>query len=254
MEYLLSKLLPLFVYPLGLAIVLGLFGILMVQRNHRYSAVLSFLLAISILWVSSTNIFSGFVLNSLEQDYPPVAIEQLPVADAIVILGGYTDAADFEGVVELGDSVDRLFHGMRLYRAGKAPRVMLVGGAARGHLPEAQVMAGLLAEFNISRDVMLLEDKSRNTRQNALNAVAIMQKNGIKKILLSTSAFHMHRAQAVFEKLGVEVVPAATDYQVLEHDPSILDWLPNADSLMMTTLGIKEYLGWWVYRVRGWVD
>jgi uncharacterized SAM-binding protein YcdF (DUF218 family) len=131
---------------------------------------------------------------------------------------------------------------------------MLVGGSARGHLPEAQVMANLLAEFAITRDVMLLEDKSRNTRQNGLNAVVIMQKEGINKILLVTSAYHMRRAQAVFEKLGIEVVAAATDYQVLEPDPSILDWLPNAEALMMTTLGIKEYLGWWVYRFRGWVD
>jgi len=253
MEYLLSKLLPLFVYPLGLAILFGLFGLLMLVRNSRFAAAVSVILAVAILWVSSTNVFSGFVMRSLEQGFPPVAIDQLPVADAIVILGGYTDATN-SGVVELGDAVDRLFHGMRLYRAGKAPRVMLVGGAARGHLPEAQVMANLLAEFNISRDVMLLEDKSRNTRQNGLNAEVIMQDNGIKKILLSTSAYHMHRAKAVFEKLGIEVVAAATDYQVLEPDPSILDWLPNAEALMMTTLGIKEYLGWWVYRFRGWVD
>ena len=188
------------------------------------------------------------------QDYPPVAVDQLPVADAIVVLGGYTDAIDASAdVIELGDAVDRLFHGMRLYRAGKAPWLILAGGAARGHTPEAQVMASLLTEFGISRDVMLLEDKSRNTYQNGVNAVAIMKKNGIKKILLVTSAYHMRRAQAVFEKLGIEVVPAATDYQVLEPDPSILDWLPNAEALVITTLGLKEYLGWWVYRVRGWV-
>ena len=255
MEYFLSKLLPLFVYPLGLAILLSLLGIVMVLRNQRFAAVISILLGIVILLVSSTNVLSGFVIKSLEQDYPPVAIDQLPVADAIVVLGGYTDMADAGGgVIELGDAVDRLFHGMRLYRAGKALRVMLVGGAARGHLPEAQVMAGLLSEFGIPRSVMLLEGESRNTRQNGMNAVVIMQKEGINKIILVTSAFHMRRAQAVFEKLGIEVVPAATDYQVLEPDPSILDWLPNAEALMMTTFGIKEYLGWWVYRVRGWVD
>jgi len=254
MEYLLSKLLPLFVYPLGLAVLLSLLGIVMVLRNQRSAAVLSVLLGIAILWVSSTNVFSGFVLHSLEKNYPPVAVDQLPVADAIVVLGGYTDSVEGDVVIELGDAVDRLFHGMRLYREGKAPRVMLVGGSARGHLPEAQVMANLLAEFAISRDVMLLEDKSRNTRQNGLNAVVIMQKEGINKILLVTSAYHMRRAQAVFEKLGIEVVAAATDYQVLEPDPSILDWLPNAEALMMTTLGIKEYLGWWVYRFRGWVE
>jgi uncharacterized SAM-binding protein YcdF (DUF218 family) len=255
MEYLLSKLLPLFVYPLGLAIIFGLLAVVTALRGHRVRAVISMMLAVAILWVSSTNVFSTFVISSLEQAYPPVPIENLPHVDAIVVLGGYTDAAGSGiGVIELGDAIDRLFHGMRLYRAGKASRVMLVGGAARGNQPEAQVMAAMLAEFGIPRSEMLLEDKSRNTRQNGLNAVAIMQQNNIGKILLVTSAFHMHRAQSVFEKLGIKVVPAATDYQVLEPDPSILDWLPNAEALMLTTLGIKEYLGWWFYRIRGWVD
>ena len=253
MEYLLSKLLPLFVYPLGLAILFSLVGLIAALRGRRARAVTTILLAVVILWVSATNIISGYVLSTLERGYPPVPIEHLPNVDAIVVLGGYTDAASAEGVIELGDAIDRLFHGMRLYRVGKAPQVILVGGAARGHQPEAQVMADMLAEFGISRSVMLLEDKSRNTRENALNAVALMQANNINKILLVTSAFHMRRAQSAFEKLGIEVVPAATDYQVLESDPSILDWLPNAEALMMTTLGIKEYLGWWVYWLRGWV-
>ena len=254
MEYLLSKLLPLFVYPLGLAIIFGLLGVVAAVRGHRGSAVASILLGIVILWVSATNVFSGFVLNSLEQDYPPVPIERLPNVDAIAVLGGYTDAAGSgSDVIELGDAIDRLFHGMRLYRAGKAPLVMLIGGAARGNQPESQVMAAMFSEFGIPRSVMLLEDKSRNTRQNGLNAVAIMQQNNIEKILLVTSAFHMRRAQSVFEKLGIKVVPAATDYQVLEPDPSILDWLPNAEALMLTTLGFKEYLGWWFYRIRGWI-
>jgi uncharacterized SAM-binding protein YcdF (DUF218 family) len=52
----------------------------------------------------------------------------------------------------------------------------------------------------------------------------------------------------------MQVVPAATDYQVAESDPSILDWLPDAGALELTTLGIKEYLGWWFYWFRGWVD
>ena len=85
MEYRLSKLLPLLVYPLGLAILLSLLGIVMVLRNHRSAAVLSILLGIAILWVSSTNVFSGFVIKSLEQNYPPVAADHLPVVDAIVV-------------------------------------------------------------------------------------------------------------------------------------------------------------------------
>lgn len=254
MEYLLTKLLPLLVYPLGLAILFSLAGLIAVLRGHRGRAAISILLAVIILWGSSTNIVSTYVINSLEKGYPPVSMERMPQADAIVILGGFTNATG-SGVrlVELNDAVDRLFHGMRLYRAGKAPRVMLVGGAAEGSSPEADFMADLLAEFAVPRDRMLLENQSRNTRENGVNSVKIMQENGIRKIILVTSAYHMRRAKSVFEKLGMNVVPAATDYQVAEPDPSILDWMPSVGALGLTTLGIKEYLGWWVYKLRGWV-
>lgn len=41
----------------------------------------------------------------------------------------------------------------------------------------------------------------------------------------------------------MEVVPAATDYQVLDHEETVLEWLPDAGALAGTTVGIKEYLG-----------
>ena len=72
-------------------------------------------------------------------------------------------------------------------------------------------------------------------------------------ILLITSAFHMRRAKAVFERIGLEVIPVASDYQVIDHEKKILDWLPDAGALQRTTIGIKEYLGWWVYKWRGWI-
>jgi len=258
MEYLLTKLLPLFVYPLGLAILFILAGIIAALRGSSRKAAGLLLLGLLILWGSATNGFATFAINSLEQDYPPVSIEQMPKADAIVVLGGFTNATGTATkLIEINDAVDRLFHGMRLYRAGKAPRVLLIGGAAEGSSPEADFMADLLSEFAVPRDRMLLENKSRNTRENGVNSVKIMRKNAIKKILLVTSAYHMRRAKGVFEKLGIEVVPAATDYQIREadpdSDPSILYWLPDAGALALTTLAMKEYLGWWVYWFRGWV-
>jgi len=55
----------------------------------------------------------------------------------------------------------------------------------------------------------------------------------------------MRRAHTVFENLCVSVIPAATDYQLVERSTLVFDWLPNAGTLAMTTKGIKEYLGWW---------
>ena len=254
MSYELTKILPLFVYPLGLGIFLLLVTTFAAAIRSRRVGILAGMAGLLILWVASMPAVTNLVLDSLESDYLFVPIQAQLTTDAIVVLGGFTGKPDIgRGDLEINDGIDRLLHGMRLFRAGKAPYLMMVGGAARGHTPEAMLMAQLLEEFGMSRDNMLLEDKSRNTRENGINSVAIMKAHGINRVLLVTSAFHMRRAQAVFEKLGVEVIPAATDYQVGEPDPSILDWLPDAEALWGTTFGIKEYIGWWVYRVRGWV-
>ena len=245
---------PLFVYPLGLGIVLLLVTTLATAIHSRRVGILAGMTGLLILWVASMPAVTNLVLDSLESNFPFVPIQEQPITDAIVVLGGFTGKPDIgRGDLEINDGIDRLLHGMRLYRAGKAPWLMLLGGAARGNAPESVLMAQLLEEFGISRDVMLLECQSRNTRQNAENSIPVMEKRGIKRVLLVTSAFHMKRAQAVFEKLGVEVIPAATDYQVGEYDPGILDWLPDAEALSGTTFGIKEYIGWVVYWMRGWV-
>lgn len=254
MSYELTKILPLFVYPLGLGIFLLLVTTFASAIRSRRVGILAGMTGLLILWVASMPTATNLALGSLESDFPFISIHDQPATDAIVVLGGFTGKPDVgRGDMEVNDGIDRLLHGMRLYRAGKAPYLMLVGGAARGHTPEAMLMAQLLEEFGMPRDNMLLEDKSRNTRENGINSVAIMKAHGIKRILLVTSAFHMRRAQAVFEKLGIEVIPAATDYQVGEPDPGVLDWLPDAEALWGTTFGIKEYIGWFVYRIRGWV-
>ena len=115
-------------------------------------------------------------------------------------------------------------------------------------------MADILQLMDIPADSILLETKSRNTQQNAMYSQQILQQQGIKKILLVTSATHMRRAEAIFSGIGVSVIPAATDYQLVERAPSFLDWLPQAEALEMTTKGIKEYIGYWVYRITRALD
>ena len=253
--YILTKILPQFVYPLGLAMVLVLIGLLMLIARKRGKAGMLSLLALLILYYCSTYASVTHVLGPLEKMYPPIPVAEQPKADAIVILGGFTYQFDRPGSVpNIGHAVDRLFHGVRLYKAKKAPRVMLIGGAAiEGYVPEAAIMTNLAGELGVPGEALLLEGQSRNTRENAMNALKTMQANNINRILLVTSATHMRRAKGVFEKLGLEVIPAATDYQVDGHEPNILDWIPDAGVLGLTTLGIKEYIGYWVYRIRGWV-
>ncbi len=254
MDYLLSKLLPWFVYPFGFSLLLMGLGLLALVIRHRARALVLWAAAILVLWISSSPWFSDALMGLLEKRYPPVAVEALPQAEAIVVLGGVIPGVvPGTGIPELEGGVDRLIHALRLYKAGKAPLVLLSGGAASGLPAESELMARTLEWLGVPRESMLLETRSRNTRQNALYSEEILKGRGADRILLVTSAFHMKRTQAVFESVGLSVVPAATDYQVVERSASVMDWLPDPSALYRSTLAIKEFLGWWVYRWRGWI-
>ncbi|WP_456447439.1 YdcF family protein [Thiolapillus sp.] len=242
MSYLMTKILPLLVYPLGLSILL-LFGALLWHRR-KIVAVGFTAAALVILWVAAMPRFSDWIISTLEAEWPPATAESAPQADAIVLLGGMTRGmVPGMGFPDLSGSADRLFHAAALYRAGKAPVLLLTGGNAEGYEAEAVSMQRMLKFLGIPPDAMLLETQSRNTRQNAVYSAAILNARHARRILLVTSACHMRRAKQAFERQGFAVFPAATDYQVVEAPHTLLGWLPSARSLSQTTRALKEYLG-----------
>jgi uncharacterized SAM-binding protein YcdF (DUF218 family) len=113
-------------------------------------------------------------------------------------------------------------------------------------------MRNLLVELRVPRERILLEEQSRNTRENAVHSADLLKARGFETVLLVTSAFHMRRALAAFRAVGVEAIPAPTDFRRSASKPGVLAWLPDAEALQRSTIGIKEYLGFWVYRWRGW--
>jgi len=71
--------------------------------------------------------------------------------------------------------------------------------------------------------------------------------------LLVTSAAHMPRSVAAFEKAGVEVFPVSTDVRVIRASGlTVFDFLPHAGALSMTSDAMREWLGRKVYEFRGW--
>jgi uncharacterized SAM-binding protein YcdF (DUF218 family) len=103
-------------------------------------------------------------------------------------------------------------------------------------------MRTFMSELGVPTEAMVLEGLSSNTRQNAQFTADILFPQGINKIILVTSALHMRRAVASFEKQGFTVIPAATDHEVR----SRFDWtsfLPSASALDGSGRAIKEIVG-----------
>ena len=209
------------------------------------------------LWIASTPVFANWLYGTLEFEYPAVAIDSLPSADAAILLGGVLAPPLPPRVTfDLSDLSDRIVEALGLYRAGKVNHILISGGNLpwQADLPaEAELIAGFLSELGVPRDAMVLEDKSRNTRENAVNSVELFKASGWKTGLLVTSAAHMPRALATFRKAGLNVVPATADVRVrFPLYDSLLDFLPDADALARTTAGMKEIIGLQFYRLRGW--
>ena len=257
MDLYLSKLIPLFIYPLGLALVLSILAMGILGLSTRFARFVLFV-AVTVLWVASTPIFADYLGLTLESRFPPVAIEATPTADAIVVLGGAVGGPEPPRItLDLTDAADRVLHAARLYRAGKAPVIVISGGAIPwlgSDIPEAGSIQSLLEEWGVPGASILTESASRNTYENAVFTRQLLAAHGLQRVLLVTSAMHMPRALATFRFAGINVVPAPTDYTVTyKNQRTVIDFLPDARALSHTTDAIKEYIGYAYYRWRGWI-
>jgi uncharacterized SAM-binding protein YcdF (DUF218 family) len=255
----LSKLLPLLLYPIGLALLLLVTAAIILKRRPR-SAQRLILGAALMLWLSSTDLVSSALVQSLERQNLPSAI---PPAAALVVLGGATHS----GVpprpwVEVNEAGDRVLYAAKLYREGKAPKVILSGGRIAWHgagSSESGDMAQLLEPMGVPKGAILEDPDALNTRENAVNVQKILQQQGIQDFLLITSAIHMPRSLLIFRKLGMTPIPAPTDFLKTDADADqstaeakLLSLLPQSENLGHTTQALKEYLGILVYRLKGW--
>ena len=212
-----------------------------------------------LLWLSSMPVLSGALVARWERQYLPVAVQEAPIADAIVVLGGAVEGALPPRLEEdLGDGADRVLHAVRLFKAGKADTIIACGGNLPwlgDQVAEASVIQSLLVEWGVPAGDILAAGSSRNTHENALEIRNLMRAREMHSALLVTSALHMPRALAVFRAAGIEVTPAPTDYVIVDRDSrSMLDFLPDAEALALTTALAREWLGMAYYRLRGWIQ
>ena len=149
---------------------------------------------------------------------------------------------------------------LELGRLGKSKTLVVSGSAMTIH-GEAFVEADLFREILVARQLggpeVISLGGCKNTRHEAEKISKLAQERGWKRVLLVTSATHMRRAAAVFRTTtGLEIVPAPsaflTSVSIVTTDS--LDLIPRAGGFGKIENYMHEQIGWFVYRLRGWVS
>ncbi|WP_418648072.1 YdcF family protein [Thauera butanivorans] len=238
----LPPLLPLLPIALGLAL-LGRFPRL--GRTLGWGG-----LALGLLLSAPASV--GWLVAQVE-DPAPLSADAIRNADAIVILGAgrRAYAPEFGGETVSRLALERLRYGAHLARATGLP-ILVSGGAGPGKTAEAVLMKAALEE-DFGLTVRWVEERARDTRENARYASAILGTTGMRRILLVTHAAHMPRAQAEFEAAGLTVQPAPTGWLGNHNEPaaenSWLAELPNPHSTYAGWFALHEALGRLAYRL-----
>lgn len=230
--------------PPGLFILALLAMCLFCRKTVRFSKVLPVILLIYLFSISAV---SDRLIKPLEDYYPQPAISELKGAQAIVVLGGGNlgGVPDFDGEGQVSMwAANRHFMGLRLHRALQLPMIFSGGLVFEESGVEAETAVRLHKACGVEEKYLLVDDKSRNTAENARFTKQLCQQNGFQKVILVTSAYHMARSAALFRREGVEVIPCPADY--LTNRTLVLDafaFTPNHNSVSHAAIAMKEYLG-----------
>ena len=242
----LHKVLPLIASPLFICVALILVGTIF--RKHRIN-----LVAILLLATASLPIVSHSFIQTLEQDYELLNIDEVGEADAIVVLSGMVRTLNQRNILsyEWTDAADRIFAGIELKRANKAPKLALTGGKLPWSVgkPEGEFLRDIAIKNGIPSEQIWITENVQNTDQEARATLNILE-NENPKVILVTSAFHMPRARKVFEAAGLKVIPFAVDFRASADKITLMDFIPSADALKDTSFFVREMIGRLYYAIK----
>lgn len=249
MLYLINKIAWVIFNPLSIGLIFLMITVILAFRksiSHR----IIFWLSLSVLvwiWFWSSSLPMLFLVIGMQENYPQERIEDIPNGDVIVVMGGGISNGKF--YPELHESADRTVYAARLWKANKAPVIIPSG------LGVAQTDAKFLRELGVPDDAIIVENKARNTEENAkfvseLLSGRLTEQSKRYKVLLVTSMWHMKRSLLMFKIYApeLEVIPVSTD-SVVKGKVEIKDFLPDSGSFFNNTVLLHEFVGYWWYRI-----
>jgi uncharacterized SAM-binding protein YcdF (DUF218 family) len=254
MFFFLSKVLTFLCSPMVWFFALFIWAL--ITKDERRKGRL-FISAILIIYICC----NSFFVDELARAWEPVTDDTYMTNekyDLAIVLGGIGRIDERQHRFDFMTAGDRLFQTLELYHRGRVKQIMFTGGSGSLRYPshkEGAYVKKYLHTIHVPDSSVVIENESKNTYENAVFSKKILDSLKFKgSILLVTSAYHMPRALATFKKAGyTTITPYITNRM---SGPRRFDWdfclLPNAEALTNLNMLIHEWIGYVVYKMRGW--
>jgi uncharacterized SAM-binding protein YcdF (DUF218 family) len=254
MFFILSKTMYYLLMPVMWVVILLLIAVFTKKQGRRKSALVASLI---LLLFFTNQVISNEAMKAWE--IPAVPFAELAEHDVAVVLTGVTNVnKEPTDRVHFQFGADRVMHTVQLYKIGKVKKILISGGggASTGErFNEAEEMQKVFLLCGVPQEDIIIETASLNTRDNAVNSARLLNEYFPgQKYLLVTSAFHMRRAEACFQKVGVEVTPFTTAFYSSNRNYGIEEWIaPAEDGLLNWGIIFHEVLGIVIYKLMGYI-
>ncbi|MEO6013438.1 MAG: YdcF family protein [Devosia sp.] len=250
----LTRIFWLLAQPLSLIMLLLVLGLLLSFRKGRGWSRFVMALGALLLFVGCFTTFGYAIITPLEDRF--VRPAEPARIDGIVVLGGAMDSEvnSVRHGWELNRSGDRFVETLRLALAHPEAKIVIAAGPAALAMeqePEAYAAQRFFTAFGIAADRLVLDDKSRNTEENAQFAKALAGDMSGQNWLLVTSAFHMPRSVGLFRMAEFPVTPWPADYLASGVEGWRIKPDQSTENIAVTNIALREWAGLIGYKLTG---
>lgn len=254
--FLFKKIFSPFLFPVPLTLICLLLGIYLILFSKKQKTAKTFIIiGIILLVVSSFKFTAESMLRPIESKYPVFSSEailnnRIKPEFIVVLGGGHVSNNELPLLSQIsGASLVRLIEGIRLQREIRGSKLLLSGGKVFDTVSDAEIMSEIAKGIGVKEEDIIIEYVSRDTNEQAKLIKSIV---GDKMFVLVTSASHMPRSMALFEKAGMNPIPASIGHLVVKSDkisPGL--FFPSSGNLEKTETAVYESLGLIWAKLRG---
>lgn len=235
--------------PLLFVVGFLFFGKILCKNEKKFFGKLAYIFGV-VLFLLSCEFSTDFIIRGLEDNNTPPTKEEIEKSEIYVLLGGGIKSFTLGGHIPMEGALERIVATAKLYNKNPKP-IYISGGKVLEQIEsESSVYKKELVALGVCEEDIFIEERSRNTKENAIYTKEIMREKNYTRGVIVTSATHMTRSMKVFEEEGFEFYPVPCGFVGQTEIVSIQNFIPNYTTLKNTVAVLWEYFGMIYYKIR----